>query len=103
MAKREFDELLNDIKDILGDDTSDRSLQILEDITDTFKDKTDSDGEDWKSKYDELDKTWRAKYRDRFFQDSPKGENVPSETSTEQESETDEDEKVDYEDLFKED
>lgn len=63
------DEILNAIKERLGEDTSDETLSLIEDVTDTLDDyetKT-NDSTDWKTKYEENDKTWRERYRDRFF------------------------------------
>lgn len=69
MAIKSKDELMASIKAVIGEDTTDESISLLEDVSDTFdglenetKDKTD-----WKAKYEELDKTWRQKYRDRFM------------------------------------
>ena len=71
MAVRTKDELLEIIKGRIGDDTSDETISFLEDITDTLSDyeekATNSDTEDWKTKYEENDKMWREKYRERFF------------------------------------
>lgn len=69
MAIKSKDDLIASIKAVIGDDTTDESLTLLEDVSDTFtsfenetKDKTD-----WKAKYNELDSSWRKKYRDRFM------------------------------------
>lgn len=63
------DEILNAIKERFGEDTSDETLSLIEDVSDTLDDyetKT-NDSTDWKTKYEENDKTWRERYRDRFF------------------------------------
>jgi hypothetical protein len=75
LAVRTRDEIMNAIKARLGDDTSDETLSIIEDVNDTFSDYETRSGEDWKSKYDELDASWRKRYRDRFFQ-SPGDKNT---------------------------
>lgn len=69
MAIKSKDDLIASIKAVIGEDTTDESLTLLEDVSDTFtsfenetKDKTD-----WKAKYNELDSSWRKKYRDRFM------------------------------------
>ena len=68
MAVRTKEDLLNLIKERLGDDTSDSALQLVEDVSDTYDDlKSHTDGEDWKTKYEQNDADWRKKYRDRFF------------------------------------
>ena len=65
---RTKDELINNIKNILGDNDSDDALAILEDVSDTFADFDSKvkDTTDWKSKYEENDKAWRTKYKERF-------------------------------------
>lgn len=71
MAVRTKDELLEIIKGRIGDDTSDETISFIEDITDTLSDyeekATNSNNENWKTKYEENDKMWREKYRERFF------------------------------------
>ena len=69
MAVRTQEELLNSIKGLLPDDTSDEAISLLEDVTDTLGSfsNANNDNEDWKKKYEENDKEWRQKYRDRFF------------------------------------
>lgn len=91
MAVLSFDELIAKIKTKIGEDTSDESIELLEDVTDTFN--ANNDGEDWKTKYEENDKEWRKKYIDRF---SGSGGNEP------EEEEEEEEEKATFEDLFKE-
>lgn len=68
MAIKTQEELLNSIKGLLKDDTSDESIALLEDVTDTLAEmSTNKDNENWKQKYEDNDKQWRQKYRDRFF------------------------------------
>lgn len=92
------DELLEALKGKLGDDTSDETLALIEDVSDTLTDyetKT-KDSTDWKAKYEEKDKEWRQKYRDRFFKHDAKDED-------EGEAEQDEPKTVEkFEDLFTE-
>lgn len=98
MAVRTKEELLESIKGLLADDTSDESIALLEDVTDTFDEqKTKTDTEDWKKKYEENDREWRQKYRDRFF--STGSDDVPP--PKELQSEPDNSPKK-FEDLFKE-
>ena len=63
MSVRTSEEILTSLKEILGEDTSDKALAIIEDITDTMSDLTarQSDNEDWKAKYEANDKEWREK------------------------------------------
>lgn len=56
------------IKSKFGDDTSDETIALLEDISDTLD--TTKDGADWKKKFEDNDKMWREKYTSRFF-DTP--------------------------------
>lgn len=91
MAVLSFNELIAKIKAKIGDDTSDKSIELLEDVTDTFN--ANNDGEDWKTRYEENDKEWRKKYIDRF---SGSGD------SDHDEEDEEEEEKTTFEDLFKE-
>ena len=80
MAIKSKDELLNSIKGLLKDDTSDESISLLEDVTDTFANfESGQENENYKQKYEEKAQEvedWRKKYRDRFFntgsEDNPK-------------------------------
>ena len=92
MAVITKEEILEKLKTKLGDDTSDETLGLIEDISDTFSDIETrlSDNSDWKKKYEENDKEWREKYRDRFFNPTKNDDNVgigedevpPAETET---------------------
>lgn len=73
MAIRTREEILESIRNIVGDSTDDNTLQVLEDVTDTFTDfenKT-ADQTDWKAKYEENDEGWRKKYAERFYTGDP--------------------------------
>ena len=98
MAVKTKDELLEIIKERIGDDTSDETISFIEDITDTLSDyeekATNSDTEDWKTKYEENDKMWREKYRERFFNKKVENE--------EDEDFDDEVKSLSYDDLFEE-
>lgn len=63
------------IKSKFGDDTSDETITLLEDISDTLD--TTKDGADWKKKFEDNDKMWREKYTSRFF-DTPADAPKPS-------------------------
>lgn len=70
MAVRTREEILNSVRNRIGDDNSDDALSLIEDLTDTMSDlenKANNDGQNWKQKYEENDAAWRKKYRDRFF------------------------------------
>ena len=98
MAVRTKDELLEIIKERIGDDTSDETISFIEDITDTLSDyegkATKSDEEDWKTKYEENDKMWREKYRERFFSKEVEKED--------EDFSEDEVKSLSYDDLFEE-
>lgn len=64
---RTKEEILNLVKDILKDDTSDSALSLVEDLSDTLDNAKPSDETDWKTKYEDNDAQWRQRYRDRFF------------------------------------
>lgn len=95
---RTREELLNQIRDMIGDSTDDNALSILEDVTDTFADLETraADQTDWQARYNQLDQDWRQRYRDRFTSGSddpaapPDPDPEPDETI------------MTYEELFKE-
>lgn len=67
------DDLLNMVKEKIGEDTSDESITFIENINDTLDDlitKAKGDGIDWKSKFEENDAHWRETYKERFFNNS---------------------------------
>lgn len=73
MAVRTSAELIDQLKNRLGDDVSDEALSMLEDLTDTMSDydRRISESGDWERRYNENDANWRQRYRERF-------ENAPS-------------------------
>lgn len=93
---RTREELLNQLKETIGDSKDDKTLSLLEDITDTFTDMETraSDTTNWKSKYETLDSEWRERYKARFFDGEPSG-NDPAPPQDEETIITS------YEDLFK--
>lgn len=94
MAKLSKEELLEKVRAYVGDRTDDESIEIVEDINDSFD---SSDADEWKRKYEENDKMWRDKYISRFFE---KKEENAHETPAEHEE--DEKEYNTFEDLFEE-
>lgn len=96
MAVKSKEEILNQIKTILGENDSDEAIQLIEDVTDTMG---NTDEENWKDKYEENDKAWRKKYRDRFF---PDADNKKEEKEEKEEEEEEEEEITTFEELFKE-
>lgn len=72
MAVRSKEEILEQVRSLLNENTSDEALALIEDIDDTVSDyemKT-KDSTNWKEKYENNDATWRKKYHDRFFNSS---------------------------------
>ena len=61
---RTKEDLLKSLKEMIGDDTSDESIAIIEDFSDTLN---SYDTENWKQRYEDNDKMWREKYKERFF------------------------------------
>ena len=96
MAVRKPTELLESIRDRFEDDTSDETLALIEDVTDTINDyeTRTADNTDWKTKYEENDKKWREKYRDRFFNGNNGG------VEDEEDDEEDETTPTKFSDLF---
>lgn len=68
MAVKDMDSILSAVKQMIGDNTSDEAIALMEDITDTITDYETkaADKTDWKAKYDEMDANWRRKYIERF-------------------------------------
>lgn len=67
MAVRTKEELLELIKNRIGEDNSDEALAFIEDITDTLSDLESKASTDWEEKYNALDNDWRERYKSRFF------------------------------------
>ena len=64
------EELLSSINAVVGVETDDNTLALIEDISDTYDDltsKAKGDGKDWKAEAEKIDREWRQKYHDRFF------------------------------------
>lgn len=69
MARLSKEEFFNTINKLVGDDTNDERLEIMDNLTDTYlelESEAMGDGTDWKSRYEENDKAWKEKYRRRF-------------------------------------
>nr|DAE21706.1 MAG TPA: hypothetical protein [Podoviridae sp. ct3lO13] len=73
MAIRTREEILESIRNIVGDSTDDNTLKVLEDVTDTFTDFENKtvNQTDWEAKYKENDEGWRKKYAERFYTGDP--------------------------------
>lgn len=90
------DELLEAVRELVADTTTDEALAFIENLSDTVD--AAADPEDWKSRYEENDRAWREKYRDRFYSGVKDKEDVEE---IEEEEETEEvKEKTKFEELF---
>lgn len=99
MAVRSREDILNAIRERVGEQNDDDTITFLEDVTDTLTDletRANGDGEDWKTKYEENDASWRKRYTERFFS----GE--PNDPDPDPEPEPEPEEKLTFESLFKE-
>lgn len=97
MAIKSREDLLKSLNTLIGDNSNDENLAILEDVTDTLKDYEEktADQTDWKTKYEQNDAEWRKKYKDRFLS----GEEIKDE----QEEDVKKDSKsLTFDSLFKE-
>ena len=83
MAVKTREEILEELRVRVGEQTDDETIAFLEDVTDTLSDletKAKGDGTDWKTKYEENDAEWRKKYTERFYSSDPEPDNEPSKT-----------------------
>lgn len=74
MAVKTREEILEELRVRVGEQTDDETIAFLEDVTDTLSDletKAKGDGTDWKTKYEENDAEWRKKYTERFYSSEP--------------------------------
>ena len=70
MPRKTKEELLSQLKPILGDNTSPEVLSFLEDFEDSYAtDVTDLNNRiaELEAKNKEIEDSWAKKYRDRFF------------------------------------
>ena len=66
------EEIIASLKSIIGEDSSDEAITLLEDVTDTLSvdnSAITAELEEMKQKYTDLDNEWRKRYRDRFYGD----------------------------------
>ena len=97
MAVKKKEEILEQIKNLLGENDSDDAIQLIEDVSDTIGEPKDET--DWKAKYEENDKEWRTRYRDRFYGKVDDKDELEKEIEKEKEEEN---EITNFDDLFKE-
>ena len=94
MAKLSKDDLIEKVKNYVGDRKDDETIEIIEDISDSI-DTSDSD--EWKQKFEENDKMWRDKYISRFFEKNDDEIEDPTDEKDDEEKEY-----KTFEDLFEE-
>lgn len=102
------EDLLKQIKDLIGDNTSDEALALIENASDTLdaqSEGTDRDEllktiETLKTEKEELDKSWRDKYRDRFFNTDTQGGNNSVPNGCEEDDGEDDTEPTEFSELF---
>lgn len=74
MAILTKEQLMESIKNRVGEDTSDDTLTFIENVNDTIESMSTDKNTDWKQKFEENDAAWRQKYKDRFFNATPPDE-----------------------------
>lgn len=99
MAVRTNDEIMQSLRAVIGDDNSDESLTLIEDITDTLSDYQNrtKDSTDWERRYNENDAQWRQRYKERFYSSDDSGADDFADEEDEEKPT-----KMTFEDLFKE-
>lgn len=88
------DEVMNEFKTYLKDDSSDEALNLTKHISEKLKDAGET--EKWKNKYTENDKAWRIKYRNTFL-----STDYTKRDEGERQQDEDKEEKKTFESLFK--
>ena len=71
MAIRTREEIMTDLAAILGDDTSDAAINLVQDISDTLDGSGSGEIETLRQQIEEQDAAWRKRYRDTFFTGKP--------------------------------
>lgn len=94
------------LREKFGEDTSDDTISIIEDVNDTLDDyeRKTADNTDWETKYKENDEMWRKKYTDRFYSATPEDAHDDDKVSQldDQAGGSEETTATTYEELFKE-
>lgn len=101
MAILSRDDFFSAIESRVGTDTSNESIQFLEDMTDTYNSlegRARGDGIDWEQRYHELDNSWRERYRHRFYDGG--GSQVPPMYTEPDNEDSYDPESISVEDLF---
>lgn len=93
MAIKTIEELMDAVRALVGEDTSDEAIAFVEDVSDTLDSL--SNAEDWKKRYEDNDAEWRKRYQDRFFNPDKPNDHEPEPDP--------EPKKLTFDELFKED
>lgn len=109
MAVVSKDELLKQIKNIIGDNTSDEALALIENASDTLDEQAKGGNTEeltkqiavLKKEKEDVEKMWREKYRERFFSGvNTSTEDNNDDGNNDNESGEEESEPKTFEDLF---
>lgn len=102
MAVRTRDEILQMIRERIGENTDDETIKFVEDVNDTLEDYESKTGTaaEWEKKYNDNDAEWRKRYTERFFSPAPSGDQAASPVP-DPEDPVDQEAPKTYEDLFK--
>lgn len=108
MAIRNREEIINAIRGVVGENTEDNVIQLLEDVSDTLDDyeKRSSGETEWERKYRENDDMWRKKYTERFYgggaagQSPDTGQAVTTEETADNPDVAEKEEPTTYDELF---
>lgn len=98
LSKEQYMEV---VKKIVGEDTSDESLKMLEDLTDTFN-SFSKPSDEWENKFKELEtkhSDLTKRYKERFF--APAKEEPIEEPVNEPDDDLNPDAGTTYDDLLK--
>lgn len=76
MAVRTKEEIMQMIRDRVGENTDDETIKFVEDVSDTLDDYDSKTGTaaDWEKRYNDNDAEWRKRYTERFFSPAPAGD-----------------------------
>lgn len=105
MSVKSKKDLMDSVKAILGENTSDEAIAVIEDISDTvddFETRT-ADQTNWKQKFEENDASWRKRYTDRFYGNGDDGKGASSSSGNDSNNGTQNQGKpLTFDNLFKE-
>ncbi len=102
--KRTKDELLAALNALLGDNTTDEAIALVEDVSDSFDAAPTEPDAALMKQVEDLQaqlETWKRKYRDRFLGKPTEEEPEETETETEAEDEKPDGDKITIKDIFK--